>query len=242
MKSHPWRRVNASTKPSRKGCGTRMRRAGTLEVLEGRVLLAGDTAAALLPLQKRFNHKDVNHDGRVSATDALLVIHDLMVHGARSVSAPTATPLASTGSAPNLSFVDVNGDKRVSAMDALSVIHTLLATQLVEVHPVFTDLADNPITTIPVGADFKVHIIGQDIRDPVSETPGIFSAYLNLIYDPGVVSISAQVPDPGPQFGVVGGQTIDVSTPGQIPSVGVVSGGVPQPTNAPEELWSLVVH
>src|SRR4051812_18921597 len=182
MKSHPWRRVNSSTKPSRNGRGTRLRRAGTLEVLEGRVLLAADSAAAISPLQNRFNHPDVNRDGRVSATDALLVIHDLMVHGTHSVSAPTATPFASGVAAPTVSYVDVNGDGRVSALDALSVIHTLLTTQLVEVNTVFTDLADNPITSIPVGSDFKIHVIGQDVRDPVSETPGIFSAYLNLVY------------------------------------------------------------
>jgi Calx-beta domain/SdrD B-like domain/Dockerin type I domain len=239
MKLH--RRLANATRRNHRQRGNRLRRAGTLEVLEGRVLLAGDTAAAVAPLQNFFNHRDVNHDGHVSPIDALLVIHDLMVHGSHQVS-PSAVPLTSGAVAQPTAFLDVNGDNRISAVDALSVIHTLLATQLAEVDTVITDLADNPITSVAAGTDFKVHVIATDTRDPVSATPGIFSAYVNLMYDSNLVSIDPQAPVPGPKFSLLNNFMIDVSTPGQIPGFLAISGANPAANNAPEELWSIVVH
>jgi uncharacterized protein YndB with AHSA1/START domain len=238
MKTH--RRPANATRRNHKQRGNRLRRAGTLEVLEGRVLLAGDTAAAVAPLQNYFNHRDVNHDGHISAMDALLVIHDLMLHGSHTVS-PTAAPLTSGGVAQPTTYLDVNGDNRVSPLDALSVIHNLLAAPQVQIDTVITDLAGNPITTVAAGSDFEVHVLGTDVRNPVSDQPGIFSAYVNLLYDSSLVSIDSQAPVPGPNFSLVAGATIDVSTPGQIPGFLAVANTFTG-TTATEELWSIVVH
>ena len=98
----------------------KLRRPRTLEMLEGRVLLAGDTGAAVAPWQNQFNPKDVNHDYRVTAKDALLVINDLTTHGARAVPDAGVTPLAATGAPSTTTYLDVNGDNRVTPSDALS--------------------------------------------------------------------------------------------------------------------------
>ena len=211
-------------------------------MLEGRVLLAGDTGAAVAPWHNQFNPKDVNHDYRVSARDALLVINDLMTNGARAVPSSAVTPLVGTGAASNISYLDVNGDNRVTPSDALRVINTLLATKLLEVEAVVTDLSGTPITSIAEGEDFKVSLFVQDIHDPPSSAVGLFSAYFDLMYDFPLVTVDAQLADGGPRFSA-SLQDIDVSTPGLIPGFGTLGGfTAPADPSASEELWSIVVH
>jgi hypothetical protein len=68
---------------------------------------------------------DVNDDGRITATDALAIVSDLLTNGARQVIVNSAAvqPLAESAAAK---YLDVNGDNRVTAMDALRVINQLL--------------------------------------------------------------------------------------------------------------------
>ncbi|TWU42046.1 dockerin type I domain-containing protein [Novipirellula artificiosorum] len=58
---------------------------------------------------------DVNHDGQVTANDALVVINDLTASGARELSGDPASG----------EYIDVNSDGSVSALDALIVINAL---------------------------------------------------------------------------------------------------------------------
>src|SRR4029078_1872956 len=88
-----------------KRSSNKLRRARTLEMLEGRVLLAGDTGAAVAPWHNQFNPKDVNHDYRVTARDALIVINDLMTNGARAVPSTTITPLVAGGTPSNTTYL-----------------------------------------------------------------------------------------------------------------------------------------
>lgn len=83
-----------------------------LESLEDRRLLsASPWHNAALPL-------DVNGSGKLSATDALAVVSDLLQNGARSVPPDAGTPLF---------YVDTNDDYMVTPRDALLVIRQLLS-------------------------------------------------------------------------------------------------------------------
>lgn len=72
------------------------------------------------PWQNQSNALDVNNDSFVSPIDALLIMNDLNVSGAKRLTGspvPTARP----------SFIDVSGDRFVTAVDALRVINALNA-------------------------------------------------------------------------------------------------------------------
>jgi hypothetical protein len=71
------------------------------------------------PWTNPFNANDVDNNGRVNAQDALLVIHELLLHGNETLATPTLDDKF-----PN--FVDVNGTNSLSARDALLVIADLL--------------------------------------------------------------------------------------------------------------------
>jgi peptidyl-prolyl cis-trans isomerase A (cyclophilin A) len=66
--------------------------------------------------QNPFLATDVNNSGTLSATDALTVINDLLVHGNHALTAPFA----------GTDYLDVNGSGTVSATDALLVVNALL--------------------------------------------------------------------------------------------------------------------
>jgi hypothetical protein len=77
------------------------------------------------------NPNDVNDDGRVSASDAMLIISDLLVNGPRSLDgAPEQSELVPSSGLGK--YLDVNADNRVSASDALKVISQLLLDDLRE--------------------------------------------------------------------------------------------------------------
>ena len=82
---------------------------GPLE--ERRLLSASAWHNAAMPL-------DVNGSGRLSATDALAVVSDLLLSGARAVPPDAGTPLF---------YVDTNNDSMVTPRDALIVIRQLLS-------------------------------------------------------------------------------------------------------------------
>lgn len=64
---------------------------------------------------------DVNHDGRVSPIDALVVINALNNYGELALTDYPEGELASLG------MIDVNGDKQLSVTDALTVVVDILA-------------------------------------------------------------------------------------------------------------------
>lgn len=63
---------------------------------------------------------DVNDSGDVTSADALLIISELLIHGAQEL------PLVSNGVQRSAPYLDVNGDGRISPADALHVINRLL--------------------------------------------------------------------------------------------------------------------
>lgn len=63
---------------------------------------------------------------------------------------------------------------------------------LVQIQLNTVDANGNPITTIGVGEEFRVQVIGQDLR--TSDTDGIFAAYIDLLFDSGVIEPIATDP------------------------------------------------
>ena len=215
----------------------------TLETLERRELLAGDTSL-VAPLHNSLNSRDVNHDNRVTPIDALLVINHLMSTGTQIATNSGASPQTSTTGADSTTkpaYLDVNGDNIVSPIDALYVINLLAVEKLVQISVTPTNLAGTVITEIPVGSDFLLQAVVQDVRSPVSTTPGVFSAYLNASYDSGLATISpSAVLNFDPFFPVA--QTFDVTTPGLVSSAGATGGSLTPPGNSAQKLWTVLVH
>ena len=158
------------------------RRTGTLEMLERREMLAGDVATSW---HNELYPRDVNFDQRVTTSDLLVVINELLRNGPHTLQADQATPLSSSAGAPRPRFVDVNNDNRVSVADALMVVNELLATNNMLVTTIVTDLSDIPITQIAVGAQFKLQTIVQDIRTPPVQQngQGVFSAGVDISFE-----------------------------------------------------------
>ena len=71
--------------------------------------------AFVSPWQNQTNRFDVNNDGAVSPIDALLIINDLNVKGARTLTAADSSP----------PFVDVDGDGNSAPIDVLQVINAI---------------------------------------------------------------------------------------------------------------------
>jgi hypothetical protein len=71
------------------------------------------------PWTNPFLPLDIDNNGRVSAQDALAVIHELLLHGNHALATPTGDD-----SIPP--FIDVNASDSLSARDALLVIADLL--------------------------------------------------------------------------------------------------------------------
>ncbi len=248
MRFHRLRFANPNRKVAKQRGQNRLRRVKTLELLEGRVLLAGDTAAAVAPWHNALNALDVNHDNRVSPIDALLVINDLTAHGSHTVpgpvasmaALPSASPAATTSSSTSpSSFLDVNGDNRITPLDALRIINLLATPKLMQIHTFATDLAGNPIASIAAGNTFKIATVVQDVRSPVSIHAGVFAAYTNVAYLPALVSVASNATvNFDPFFSVV--PTSDLSTAGSINDIGAASGSLSAPGAAAQKIWNVV--
>jgi hypothetical protein len=75
-----------------------------------------------MPWTNGISPLDVNDDGVISATDALIIINILNASGGSLILPTVATPRG-TRSTPD--YVDVNGDGNVGALDALIVINRI---------------------------------------------------------------------------------------------------------------------
>jgi len=180
-----------------------------LESLEQRRLLAGDSAVSSA-------HMDVNRDGLVSPLDALLIISDLNLNGARPLSISGGGAAAAggvqpfslaAGGAPGVATnpaLDVNEDGYISPLDALLVVKQLNdVTAQIAVTMEVTDLNGNPISQILVGQQFEVRTFVQDVRSNPSQA-GVAAAYTDVTFDGSLASVlaiyhsNAEDPNPNP--------------------------------------------
>lgn len=191
-----------------------------LELLENRMLLAGDLVASW---QNPVDCNDTNQDGVVSAVDVLNVIQQINRGGARQLPELAA---GEPGSLSSVALVDTNGDGYLTPADAHQVIEFLNAQgegEVLSVRLEITDLDGNVITTAGVGDEFQVRTYIQDLRDG-DEAQGVFAAYLDVTYDDQLASVTAS-----PVFGTTyaNGRSGDISTSGLIDEVGAFAGGTP---------------
>ncbi len=209
-----------------------------LETLERREMLAGDIGSSW---HNTLNPRDVNFDQRVTTSDLLVIVNDLLRNGSRTLSVDEATPLSAVPGAPKPKFVDVNNDGRVTVADALMIVNQLLTDKNMLVSTVVTDLADNPITQISVGAQFKLQTIVQDIRNPPqpqTQFQGVFAAGTDIAFNSSLTSIdTGQSPVFGSFFSFQQDATLQQ---GRV--VGWASTSSPTgPGNAPQFLFSVVL-
>src|SRR4051794_6096043 len=96
------------------------------EALESRCLLAGVTADS--PWQNPMDPADLDCDGQVTASDALVAINALNSQGSGDLHARFA-PTALLGRVKDAaaSFLDASGDGQLSAIDPLIVINAINA-------------------------------------------------------------------------------------------------------------------
>lgn len=158
--------------------------------------------------QNRANPIDVNGDGFFSSDDEWILGYELEKTGPRELAPPTNIE----GPPP---FLDVNGDGVFSHAD----IEALYADYvLFRLQPVSLD--GSPIDQVTVGESFAVQVRVEDLRD---DPRGVFAAYLDVEYDPALVSLDGEL-----QFGDIYVNDIsgDTSRPGLIDEAGAFSGSI----------------
>jgi hypothetical protein len=104
-----------------------------------------------------------------------------------------------------------------------------------------TDLADNPISSINVGEDFRLRALVQDLRPP-GLANGVAAAYLNGDYDETLASTVATAgpgADPAIVFGSFFGflRTGELSPAGDIVAAGAASLSLSPPGSAEQFLF-----
>jgi hypothetical protein len=229
------------------------------ESLEARALLAIDSfvypagLANLVP--------DVNHDGIISALDALIVINDINANGIHATnqsaakSGLTANSLASSSQTTSLTgaafSLDVNGDGMVTPLDALLITNVLntpgpsIIAQLVAI-----DGSGNVISTsgstqnsliINNGQDFNLVLRVTDVR-AVADAGGnfgVFTAYTDISITNSSLATLGTVVQHGSDYpnGALG--TISSSF---IDAAGGVSASLSHLDKAAHTLWQTSVH
>ena len=110
-----------------------------------------------------------------------------------------------------------------------SFIRPAFAEDLVQIRLQTTDLSAVPISSIHVGSEFLLHVTVEDIRDLPPEEGGVFSAYMDLVFDSVMLSVIESLANPlgfeiefGPDYPNFHMGNID--TPGLIDEVGALDG------------------
>jgi hypothetical protein len=142
-----------------------------------RIIRQGAAIAAVAPAVAHNSQLslDVNGDTRITSSDALLVINDLLSsHPAVSPLAAFGSPLAAADGADSTYYLDVNGDGHVTARDALMVIGYLLnpsAQTSVVADPAVSPAADTlgvdpPSATAVAAVDLAIGQLDEPELEP----------------------------------------------------------------------------
>lgn len=178
--------------------------------------------AADVPFHNVAMPTDVNMDGYVTPSDALLVINAL---NARGDNADLTAGLADTGSGPlaasltSDTMVDVDGNNLLTPRDVLLVFADLHGETEMQFRMETTNVAGEPITSARVGETFQLRVYVQDIRD---EPHGVFAAFLDVTYDSALATADDATLTHGPSYPNF--QLGDATTPGIIDEVGATAG------------------
>ena len=163
-----------------------------LESLEDRRLLSASAwHNAVMPL-------DVNGSGRLSATDALAVVSDLLLSGVRPVPPDAGTPLF---------YVDTNNDSMVTPRDALVVIRQLLSPPTATLSTLVPFTIDRtPIVTVtttsvgalPNGTPVQIDV---DLNNDGDFTDGTETGYSQTSLFNGAARLTLPELPPTPESG-----------------------------------------
>ncbi len=142
------------------------------------------------------------------------------------------TPPSGTGGTETFRYTAVDSSGKTTSANV--TVHTVEGARLddaVEFALSFTDLNGNPITAIQQGQRFQLHISVDDLRAPGLPTePGVYAAYLDLLYNSGLVSTLPGVSGSGFDFDVLfyspytNGRLGTAGTPGLISDLGAFVG------------------
>ena len=120
------------------------------------------------------------------------------------------------------------------------------AQDLVQFRLETTDLSSTPISSVQVGDDFLLHVTVEDLRDLSPGEGGVFSAYLDVLFDSEFVSVVSDAGNPlgfdvefGPDY--ENGQSGNIDTSGLIDEVGAFDGGDPLGTDE-ATLFTVMLH
>lgn len=198
--------------------------------------------AVLYPWQNPYHPVDINGDGYASPLDALLSFNDYARHGVRALPNPPVPPDVPPP------FLDFNDDSLSSDFDGKKVLTDLNAngsrllpaprTELPQTDP---PLGSGPlvrlrleavnaqgqvVSAVNQGETFFLNVYAADLR---AGGTGVFSAYLDVAYDPdalvaGAIQFGTSFPN------VHAGST---STPGLLDEAGAVRTAVPDGISQP---------
>jgi hypothetical protein len=121
--------------------------------------------------------------------------------------------------------------KTTSANVTIHLVEGDRLDDVVEFSLSFTDLAGNPISAVPQGEKFKVVVSVDDLRAPgLPAEPGVYAAYLDLLYNAGLVATVPGATGSGFDFDVTffspytNGKLGTAGTPGVVSEVGAFVG------------------
>jgi len=137
---------------------------------------------------------DVDGNQLVTPQDALYIINELNHPASTASTGLNGEAESSSASRAGPLVTDVNRDGRTTPTDAILVINELNSegesSPLVRFRVSADQVTGDPITTpISVGTHFIVTAFVQDIRDSSTESSGgVFAAYLDVLYNSGLVN------------------------------------------------------
>jgi hypothetical protein len=228
----------------------------SLESLESRTLLAADLG------QNPVNYLDVNHDGMVSALDALVIINDLNANGSHTSTGPlsstgltalslSSSTTASASSSTSGNYLDVNGDGMVTPLDALLIANVLnspgpsVIAQLVAIDAsgavISTSGSTQNTLTLNQGQDFSLVLRITDVRttSDANNNFGVFAAYTDVAITNSNLASLGSLLQHGTDYPSGPSGSITTSF---IDAAGGISGSLTHLDKAAHLLWSTSVH
>ena len=113
-----------------------------------------------------------------------------------------------------------------------SFMRPAFAEDLVQIRLQTTDLSAVPISSVPVGSEFLLHVTVEDLRGLPPDEGGVFSAYMDLVFDSVMLSVVESLTNPlgfeiefGPDY--PNGRKGSIDTPGLIDEVGAFDDIIP---------------
>ena len=152
---------------------------------------------------------------------------------------PVLSTTATSGNPPGDYAIMVSGaaSPNYNITYVAGSFHIAAPAPRMKVWAVATDLTGNPITSITVGQQFKFEIVVQDVRAPIAQFPGVFSAAADVTFNSALSSIdTGQTVTFGGFFDLLDSASL---SQGEVIGFGATSNSTAQ-GNGPQLLFSIV--